>query len=150
MDNSIVAPLIRLANESTTPKLQVAAIRAIGAVGLPTTCGDLVALLHHANPSIRRAAATATADIARLADGRGIHPDVVRNLAVQLSLETDVHVTLALLDAVEACGDAEGGRAIVERLPTLSAALRERGLEAVAALQRQPGPGPVTVPAARV
>jgi HEAT repeat protein len=143
-DASIVDPLVQMASEGDHLRRQVTALRALGAAALPATCVDLVRLLHDANPAVRRAAAMTIAEIARLVAGRGLDPSVARSMSLQLSRETDVAVTLALLDGLEACGDADGGRAIAERLPALPAALRERGLEAIAALQHQPT-GPPTV-----
>ena len=139
-DSTVVEPLIRVAGGSSPPRVRVGSLRALAAVGVPATCVDLVPMLSDASPAIRRATASAVAEIARLAGGRGIHGDVVRGLAAQLRRESDTHVILALVDALETCAGEEGVAALLEKLPSLSAAIRERALEALAVLQRRPGP----------
>jgi hypothetical protein len=137
-DSGIVGSLIRLASSSPA-KIQLAALKAIAAVGVPTTCPQLLPLLHDSNPHIRRAAAGSVAEIARVAGGVGIHGDVLDGLIGQFRGETDVRVILALIDALEACSGQGALAAVLEKLPTLNSSIRERGLEAITALQRRSG-----------
>jgi HEAT repeat protein len=135
MDGSIVEPLIQLALTAPRLKTRVAALRAIGVASVPSACLGLVPLLHDPRSELRRAAAAAVADIARIAAGHGIHADVVDHLGTQLQQERESRVLLVLLDAIESCR-AAGALAVIRRkLPDVGPAVRERGLEAIAAIE---------------
>ena len=134
MDAPIIEPLIELALKAPRLKMRVAALRAIGVAGIPTACLGLAPLLHDPRSELRRAAAAAVADIARIAAGHGIHADVVHHLGTQLQQEQEPRVLLALLDAIEACRASAALPAIRQKLPHVGPALRERGLEAIAAM----------------
>jgi HEAT repeat protein len=139
-DSRVLEPLVRLARESAQPKVQMAALRALGAAGLPMTCTDVLPFLQDASPSLRRTAASAIAEVGRLAAGRGIPVEVVGGLVDQMRREADAHVMLALIDALETSSGEQGVGALLEKVPDLNPALRERALEALAVLQRRPGP----------
>src|SRR6185503_7801070 len=96
--------------------------------------------LQDASPSLRRTAASAIAEVGRLAAGRGIPVEVVGGLVDQMRREADAHVMLALIDALETSSGEQGVGALLEKVPDLNPALRERALEALAVLQRRPGP----------
>lgn len=130
------ASLLSLALAGVQLDLRVAAIRALGASGVPSSAVMLLPLLSDESTDIRRGAAGAIAEIVRLIGTQAVAADIVAALIAQLEQETSASTMLATIDALEACGDRRALDVLLKRLPQMNPGIGERAVEVMVALQR--------------
>jgi HEAT repeats len=128
--------LTQLATTAQAPGNRAAAIRGLGAIGRANVVPMLTAMLHDPAKDVRRAAATAIADVALVAGSRSLPAATSTHLARQLEREQSSSVVLALLDAIEASRATAVLDSVLRRLPSLNPGVRERALEVMANVRR--------------
>jgi HEAT repeat protein len=121
--------LVLTATGTGETDVRVAAIQALGATGLMSVAADVAELLVDRVKDVRRAAAAALADIARLARNQALPPGTIERIVRQLERERSSSVTMALIDVIEVSRAAVATEALLRKLPDMHAAIRQRALE---------------------